>query len=334
MSGGLGSARPDGPSVLVLGAGFIGSAVAGALVQRDCLPIVFTRSDPAEQRRSQLAGASVVVGDTADMGTLAAALNGVDQVVYAIGSSSPIESDLDPAADVAIVVPPLVRLLELLRLRPGVRLTFLSSGGAVYGEAIPPVDETARPRPISSYGIIKVTCEQYIHMYADAHGVPAQILRIGNAYGPGQPVSRGQGVVARLVRSAVTGELMPLYGGLDSVRDYIYIDDVAGAIADLARIDSHERVLNIGTGIGHPLHEVLSLACEVTGRDIPTRNLGARSFDVSANILDVSRLTKLVPFAPLDLRTGLTRVWADANASPEAMTLPENPPHAPGMQPH
>lgn len=334
MSGSIGGARPTGPSVLVLGAGFIGSALAGALLERDCLPVVFTRSHPAEQRRAQLAGASVVVGDTSDMGTLAAVLNDVDQVVYAIGSSSPIESDLDPAADVAIVVPPLVRLLELLRLRPGVRLTFLSSGGAVYGEATPPVAETEQARPISSYGIIKVTCEQYIHMYADAHGVPAQILRIANAYGPGQPVSRGQGVVARLMRTAATGELMPLYGGVDSVRDYIYIDDVVGAIADLICMDSDERVLNVGTGVGHALHEVLALACEVTGREIPTRDLGARSFDVSANVLDITRLSKIIPFAPLDLRTGLTRVWEDANASPYAVTLPENPPHAPGMQLH
>jgi UDP-glucose 4-epimerase len=299
------------PTVLVLGAGFIGAAVARALLEQGCAVAVLTRTEPDARRRTELAGASVVVGDATETATLASALRGVNEVVYAVGASSPVESDLDPAGDVAVVVPPLIRLLELLRGRRHVRLMFFSSGGAVYGNQLRlPVPESAPARPISSYGIIKLTCEQYIGMYAGAYGLSATILRVGNAYGPFQPVSRGQGVIARLVRSAVTGEVIPMFGLDGAIRDYIFIDDVAHVAARLVCRRERPRLLNLGTGVGYPLRDVLALVRAVSGRTIPARPVERRSFDVTASVLDVTALRSLMPFSPIGLRAGVERTWA------------------------
>lgn len=322
------------PTVLVLGAGFIGAAVARALLEHGCDVVVLTRSEPDARRRTELAGASVVVGDATDSGTLASALRGVDEVVYAVGASSPVESDLDPAGDVAVVVPPLIRLLELLRLRPRVRLTFFSSGGAVYGnQRRLPVPESAPARPISSYGIIKLTCEQYIGMYTDAYGVSSTILRVGNAYGPFQPVSRGQGVIARLVRSAMTGEAVPMFGLDGAIRDYVFIDDVAQVAARLACRRERPRLLNVGTGVGHPLREVLALVRDVSGRAIPARPLEPRSFDVTASVLDVAALRSVLPFTPTALRAGVERTWARVVDVAEAAVTVESLSRTPRLAP-
>ena len=299
------------PAVLMLGAGFLGAAITRALLERGCPVTVLTRSEPSEHQQTLLAGAAVLVGDVSGTAPLAAALVEADHVVFALGSSSPIESDLDPAGDISAIVPPVIRLLELLRLRPEVGVTFLSSGGAVYGDKRSRrIRETAVPDPVSSYGIIKLTCEKYLGMYADAHAIPVRILRIANAYGPGQPSGRGQGLVARLIRSAAVGEQVPLYGPDESVRDFVYIDDVATSVADLVCTPNPvPRVVNIGSGAGHSVTDVVRLVEEVTGQQIPTRVLCRRAFDVRSNVLDISRLHSVIHFRPVDLRTGIERTW-------------------------
>lgn len=313
--------------MLVLGAGFIGAAAARSLVDRGCQVDVLTRTEPNRRARAMLDGTNLTIGDASETTTLVSALSRVDCVLYALGSASPAESDLDPASDVAVVIPPLVRMLELLRLRTGVRTTFLSSGGAVYGEqSEEPIPEHVEPRPISSYGIIKLTCEKYLAMYADTFDIPCQVLRIGNVYGPGQHVSRGQGVVARLARSALTGELMPLYSGGKSVRDYIYIDDVADAVAELVCLADTPRVINIGTGVGHTLDEVVEQVAVTSGREPALLPLEARTFDVESNVLDPGLLRGLVPFTPRSLADGVAATWEHLRAlAPAELEMPTAP---------
>jgi UDP-glucose 4-epimerase len=296
--------------VLVLGAGFIGCHVVRDLIRAGFEVDVVTRSAPRPELASYLDGATVVLGDVSSMSTVAGPLAAVDHVIYAVGSSSPTESDLDPAADVSIVVPPMVSLLELLRLRPSVGLTYLSSGGAVYGNIRPDqASEETVPEPISSYGILKLTCEKYLAMYADLYGVPVRIFRIANAYGPGQRWAKGQGIVARLMRCALTGESMPVYGDGRSIRDYIFIDDVSDVIVQALARGSSERLLNLGSGVPLNILDLVGMVEDVTGRRISLDFKEPRSFDVRAIVLNVDRLSEALPFNPTDIRVGLEDTW-------------------------
>jgi UDP-glucose 4-epimerase len=316
--------------VLVVGAGFIGSATVRALLDRGHAVVALTRSSPDQHQQELLSGASVILGDASEMGTLAAAITGVDHVVYAVGSSSPAESNLDPASDISVVVPPLVRLLELLRLRPEIGITFLSSGGTVYGNCDSlPIPESTSPKPISSYGILKLTSEKYLEMYADLYDIPVRILRVGNAYGPGQPGSRSQGVVAWLLRSAMTGESVPLFGSGANLRDYIHIDDIADAIAQLVGLDGGPRILNLGTGVGHSVASLVEIVSEITGRRIEAQLFEARTFDVGTNVLDVTQLQALIDFEARDIRTGLKQTWASIEGLSVADVPAPTPPRVP-----
>jgi UDP-glucose 4-epimerase len=320
--------------VLVLGAGFIGAHVVRVLVQAGHQVDVITRSAPQPELAPYLQGANVVLGDVSSMAVVAGLLSEVDHVVYAVGSSSPIESDLDPAADVTAVVPPVVRLLELLRLRPSVGLTFLSSGGALYGNvASTPVDEETPPAPISSYGILKLTAEKYLQMYADLYGIPITILRVANAYGPGQPWAKGQGIVARLMRCVLTGEPFQVFGSGQNVRDYVYIDDVAQVVAGLLESHDGHRVFNVGSGKGHTILDLIEMVQRETGRTINVEFKNARYFDVRSIVLDIRLLSQALPFAPLDVPAGLQRTWfsiaqLDSEHLP-ALTPPQSPVAAP-----
>jgi UDP-glucose 4-epimerase len=296
--------------VLVLGAGFIGSAVVPALIERGHAAVALTRSHPRPEREQLLEQARVVVSEHW-LQALPNLLADADDLIYCVGSASPTESEVDPARDISAVLPPLAKVLELLRLHPSTRLTFLSSGGTVYGDnPALPISEQAPTQPISSYGILKLACENYIHMYAQLHDVEARILRVSNPYGPTQDSSTGQGLVARLFRNAIRGEAVVLFGGGKAVRDYLHVDDLGAAIAGSLSVDQLPRVLNIGSGVGHSSLEVVELVAEATGADFEIRLDPPRGYDVRANVLDVSVAKGAIGYTARDLEQGLRDTWA------------------------
>jgi UDP-glucose 4-epimerase len=254
-----------------------------------------------------------VEGDAANAELLAEVVARADHIVYAIGSSNPGESNLDPPADVARTLPPFVQLLESLRRRPGPRLTFFSSGGTVYGEpATIPVSEDTPCHPITSYGVTKLCAENYIDMYRHLYGIQANILRVANAYGSRQRAERGQGAIGAFLNAVRCGEPIRIFGDGSVVRDYVYVGDIARATVALSRTGSVPRVVNVGTGTGHSLREVLEVVRSATGIN-PVVSFGLpRAFDVHAIVLDVSRLASLVDWHPATLEEGVALVWQQA----------------------
>ncbi|MGE3619190.1 MAG: NAD-dependent epimerase/dehydratase family protein [Acidimicrobiia bacterium] len=307
-----GPGTPPAPPrrVLVLGAGLVGAAVAHALAARGAPTAALTRSAPDPGAAALLAGVPVSVGDATDGPTLAAALDGVGHVVHAFGSASPATSEADAVADEAVVAG-LATLLGLVRDRPGTGLTLVSSGGAVYGEAdVQPVPETAPARPIGAYGATKRACEDQLARARHDHGLDARVVRVANVYGARQRLGRDQGLVAHLLRAAREGTEVPLYGGSEPVRDFVHVDDVAAALAELVVRTRVPPVLNVGTGRGHAIGTVVRCVEGVTGRPVAVRAVPARPFDVRTNVLDVGLLRRTIPYAPRTLEAGVAATWA------------------------
>ncbi len=308
--------------VLVLGAGFIGSAVVPALIKQGHSVVAVTRSQPRPEREALLDQARVVVSEHW-LKALPTLLVEADDLIYCVGSASPTQSEVDPARDISAVLPPLVRVLDLLRLHPSTRLTFLSSGGTVYGD-LPtmPISEQAPTQPISSYGLLKLACENYIHMYARLHDVDARVLRVSNPYGPTQDASTGQGLVARLFGNAVSGDAVVLFGGGEAIRDYLHVDDLAAAIAGSLAVDQLPSVLNVGSGVGHSSLEVVELVKQVTGADFDIKFDPPRCYDVHANVLDVSAAKRTIGYPIRSLEQGLRDTWAALQQMGAAVARP------------
>jgi UDP-glucose 4-epimerase len=266
-----------------------------------------------------LHGARLVRGDAGDERVLATALDGATHVVHALGAPHPAASATAPLAQFAAEVPVLLGLLAQLRDRPGVMLTYLSSGGAIYGDAPSlPVDEEAECSPRSPYGVTKLAAERYVLMAAHLDGLDARVLRIANAYGARQQPGTGQGLVATLLRATMTGSPVRVFGDGGAVRDYVDVRDVASAVVALGTRVGGPVVVNVGTGVGHRVVDVLAVAREVTGVALEVHHEPRRASDVRSVVLDVARLSSLVEWRPRSLLAGVADAWAELVAGPPA----------------
>lgn len=278
---------------------------------------MLTRSRPADAVVSALEPGDLHLGDAADPAALEAALEGVEHVLYCAGGLLPAASEQDPERDAELTLQPLRAVLGALRTRPGVDLTYVSSGGTVYGEPESvPVAETAPTRPFGAYGKLHLLCEEEIGRSAGA-GLRARILRCATVYGPYQRPDRGQGAVVTFLHRIERGEPIALYGGGATTRDYVYAGDVARVACDLLGRDDGEPVLNVGAGVGTSLLELLRLAEQQVGREAVVEQHGERGFEVHRIVLDISRLRALGDFEPTPLATGIARThaWLTASAA-------------------
>lgn len=297
-----------GDSVLVVGCGFIGSHVAAELTARARPFTVLTRTPPPRDVADTIRPLAVRIGDAADRAAVEGALEGVSEVVYCAGGRLPAQTEDDPELSTELTLKPIATLLDALRGRRGVRLTYLSSGGTVYGEPRRvPVPEDAPTEPRALYGKLHLACEKAIARAHEETGLEATILRCSTLYGEHQLPDRGQGAVVTFLHRIERGEEIVLYGDGSAVRDYLYAGDVAGVIADLLDRDAVPAVLNVGAGVGTSLAELLELVERQVGRPARVSAQPERGFEIERIVLDIGRLRRLLGFEPLPLEEGVAR---------------------------
>ncbi len=305
--------------ILVIGCGFIGSHVVEELAATNRAPRVLTRHEPTAV--SHLIGdGDLLLGSAEDDRLLAQALEGVGDVVYSAGGLLPAASERDPRRDAALTLGPVRAVLAALRERPGVGLTYLSSGGTVYGDpATVPVAEDAPTNPAGAYGQLHLEAEEWVLAHAAHFATPVRILRCATVYGEHQAPGRGQGAVVTFLDRIERGEEVEIFGEGDTVRDYVYAGDVAGAIGDLVGVEGGPQVLNVGSGQGTALNDLLELAEREVGEEARVDRKEARGFEVRQIVLDIGRLRELIAFDPTPLEQGIARTHRWLATRPEAV---------------
>lgn len=305
---GQGTKGRQGTRALVIGSGFIGSHVVAALAAKDRPPVVLTRSRRTNAVLAAVAPEDLHIGDAGDAGALETTLDEVDQVFYCAGGLLPAESEKDPERDAELTLRPLRTVLEALRSRPETTLIYISSGGTVYGEPQRiPVPETAPTEPRGRYGELHLECEGEIERHCEEHGLRARILRCATVYGEHQEPDRGQGAIVTFLHRIEHGKTIDLYGDGGTTRDYVYAGDVAAIAVELAGRDDVPPILNVGSGIGTSLLELLGLAERQVGREAVVERHPERGFDVHRIVLDIGRLQTLTGFEPTPLEAGIAR---------------------------
>jgi UDP-glucose 4-epimerase len=297
---------------LVIGCGFIGSNVVAALLAAGAAPRVLTRSRPPAPLDEAIGTDGLILGDAADRATVEAALKGVEHVAFCAGGLLPRDSERDPERDRVLTLGPLRTTLEALRARPGVRLTYLSSGGTVYGEPQRvPVGEDDPTEPTSVYGRLHLECEREIEAARREHGLRARTLRCSTVYGAHQRPDRGQGAIVTFLHRIERELPIELFGGESTIRDYVYVGDVARTVLSSGAREDGPDLLNVGSGEGTSLSEVLRLAEAEVGRRAIVHEYGERDFDVHRIVLDIGRLRGWDGFEPTPLATGVasTHAW-------------------------
>jgi UDP-glucose 4-epimerase len=307
----------QGSKILVLGCGFIGSNIVEELAALSSPPRVLTRSDPPAAVAKLLRPGDLLLGDAREPELVERALEGIDHVIFSAGGLLPAESEENPELDAELTLGPVQTVLEALRPRPQVSLVYLSSGGTVYGEPEKvPVPEQAPTAPVGAYGRLHLACEQAVLGHSREYGTRVRILRCSSVYGRHQHPDRGQGALVTFLNRIETRRPVELFGGGESVRDYVYAGDVAKVVARLLEATGGEPVLNVGSGQETSLVELLRLAELEAGRQAEVIPHPARDFEVGRIVLDVSRLRDLIEFKPIPLQRGvaLTHRWLSTEA--------------------
>jgi UDP-glucose 4-epimerase len=292
------------------GAGFVGATLVRRLVESGNTVRVldnYSTGDP-----DQLAGvdAELIEGDIRDDAALDAALTGVQALIHLAAAGSVVMSVEDPATNFDVNVVGTFRVLDAAR-RAGVQRTVqASTGGALIGNATPPVNESSLPKPISPYGASKLAGEGYAHAFACAYNLPTVALRFANVYGPWS--ARKRGAMTMFFRAIHAGEPIVIFGDGSSSRDYIHVDDISSAL-QLA-LDSDlpgGSVLHIASGVETTVAELADLCRTAAGvPDHPVVYRPRRPGEVERNFASYDLAQKLLGYEPSISRdVGIPKTW-------------------------
>jgi UDP-glucose 4-epimerase len=294
-------------TLVIGGTGFIGGHLVPYLIKSGRRVTVLARGKQNDY--IEIAGVNHAIGDFADSDLLGALIRDADEVVHLAYASVPNTSFDDPLKDLSDNLGPAVNLMRQCS-RNQAKLILISSGGAVYGQSqFLPISEDHPVRPISPYGVTKLTLEGYAYLYSVTHNLSYVCIRPSNPFGEGQRPFSGQGFIATAITSINEGKSVKIFGDTGNVRDYIYIEDLCAGILAAMEFGICGEAYNIGTGLGlNNLQVIDSLRPFFQKRDIKIEVLPKRIFDVQENILDSSRLRSISGWQPQNsLNSGLEK---------------------------
>jgi UDP-glucose 4-epimerase len=289
------------------GAGFLGTALSNRLCRDGHQVRVIDDLSAGDPDRLEN-GVLFTRGDVADRPKLWTLLQDVDCVYHLAARVLVSESILYPREYNEVNVGGTVSVMEAMR-DAGVRRVVFTSSGAVYGEqANQPVREDQPPNPQSPYAVSKLAAEYYVRTIGALWGIETVILRVFNAYGPGQrlPPSHSP-AVPRFLRQARQGGSLIIFGGGGQTRDFVYVDDVVEAlVAASTAPDVDRRIVNVGSGRETSINDLASLVSRVTGREVEVLHSPAESGGVARLCADLAVARRLMDYGPrVELRQGL-----------------------------
>ncbi|MGP4020182.1 NAD-dependent epimerase/dehydratase family protein [Saccharopolyspora sp. 5N708] len=290
------------------GSGFVGRAVVRAfLARRTPVTIVDLQAPPAELRSDLV---TYLEGDLRDAAVREAAVAaGGAGIIHLAAITSVLRSVDQPDETYANNVAVTQELLELARRRE-VGQFMLASTNAVTGDIGHGTISEAQPlRPLTPYGATKAACEMLLSGYAGAYGMATCALRFTNIYGPG--MGHKDSFIPRLMRAALAGSGVQVYGDGAQRRDFVHVDDVVQGM--LAAWDKqYTGTAVIGSGHSISVLELIDAVRAATGEEVPVTHVPAKNGEMPAVIVDVAKAARELGYTPnVELTDGLRTVWAD-----------------------
>ena len=296
------------------GAGFIGSNVVRALVERGDRVRVFDSFLTGRLGNlADLPDVEVVSGDVRDQDALRSAMVGVDRVLHQAALPSVARSLRDPAASNESNVTGTLNVLLAAR-DVGVKRVVVASSSSVYGDTpILPKVETMTPSPLSPYAVTKLAGEHYCSVFSRLFGVEAVALRYFNVFGPHQdPGSEYAAVIPLFISALSRGERPLVHGDGSQSRDFTYVDNVVQANLLAAEASGVAgEVFNVACGQRFTLLDLLQMLNRILGTSVEPRFGEARAGDVKHSLADISKAQRLLGYSPtVSFEEGLERTVA------------------------
>lgn len=281
------------------GAGFIGTHVARRLLAKGAAVTVFDNLSVG-RRENVPPGAKLVVGDICDSNAVATAMAGHALVLH-LAARVAIRSSFDFVVDDTCTnVVGTAAVMRAVALTKTVRRVVATSSMAVYADCAGPlqISEDHPTRPISPYGISKLALEQLVHSMASAGGATSTVLRLFNTYGVGQALSPYVGAVTIFTNALCRGEAPTVFGDGEQCRDFVHVEDVAAGCVQALQASSDKVTLNIGTGVGTSVNQVLAHVQTALGVTVTPLHAPAVPGELRFSIADIRRAAHLIDYQP------------------------------------
>jgi UDP-glucose 4-epimerase len=302
------------------GAGFIGSHIAAALVERGDRVRVFDNFNTGKRGNLERITKQIemIEGDLADRAAVDRAVKSVDVVFHEAALASVPRSVAQPLDTHAACATGTLNVLDASR-QSGVRRVVYAASSSAYGDQPVPVKtETLLPAPISPYAAAKLAGEFYCQAFTATYGLETVALRYFNVFGPRQdPQGAYAAVIPKFIVEMLARRQPTIFGDGKQSRDFVYVGDVVRA--NLLAAESAKavgKVINIASGRQYSLLEVLAAINQVLGTEIKPVLAAPRVGDVRDSLADISRARELLDYEPsVSFEEGLRRTVEDFRAS-------------------
>lgn len=290
------------------GAGFIGSHIMDALVERgDDVVVVDNLSTGSEQNinpKARFYRLSICDKELAEVFKLERPQVVSHQAAQTMVTRSISEPVFDAEQN---ILGSLNVILNCLKFGVN-KIVYASSGGAIYGEPkYRPVDERHPTTSLSPYGVSKHAVEYYLQLYGSEYELNYVVLRYANVYGPKQNPKGEAGVVAIFARQMLRGQQPTIFGSGDKTRDYVHVSDVVAANL-IAMERSENAIYNIGTGVETSDKEMFDTLADLLEYKGAPRYVPVRKGEVLRICLECSKAQKELDWQPhVSLKEGLSR---------------------------
>lgn len=283
------------------GAGFIGSHLADALVQRgDHVRVLDNFTTGKRANLQHLDGhCHIVEGDVRDANVVRTAMTGVDYVLHHAAIVSVPQSMIDPITTSHVNVDGTLNILMAAH-EQHVKRIVLASSCAVYGDNNDlPLKEDSTTKPMSPYAASKLNAEIYCQAFCRAYGVPTVCLRYFNIFGPRQdPNGEYAAVIPQFAERMLAARAPIIYGDGHQTRDFVHVSDVVRAnLLACERIEAIGQTYNVATGRSVSLLELVAALNHALGTRFAPEFRPARAGDIRHSAGDNRRITTQLGFA-------------------------------------
>ena len=293
------------------GAGFIGSHLCDALVQRgDSVRVLDNLSSGS--RDNLPPSTTLIEADVTDSDAVSAALSDANGCFHLAAIASVERAITDWLGSHRTNLTGTLTVFDAIRRMDKKIPVVYASSAAVYGDnGAVAVTEDTDPRPVSAYGVDKYACELHARVAAGMYGVPGTGLRFFNVYGPRQdPRSPYSGVISIFCERLLQGEPVDIFGDGTQTRDFVYISDVISALLSaMQRRLGGAPVFNVSTGHSTSVLDLARIIAELAGARLQVRHLPRRIGEIRDSAGDPRHMRATLGLgAPVPLRTGLGRL--------------------------
>ncbi len=296
------------------GGGFIGSNLVSRFAKDKNYSVFVMEPEGADVSRLDGCPVTVFRGSLSDIEGLKdiVSKHRIRVIVHLVSTLIPGSGYEDYVREFKNVIFPSIELMEYCA-REEIKFVFFSSGGTVYGNrnVLQPFVETDNMEPISYYGWSKQMLENSILFKHRTQNLKYLIVRPSNPYGHGQNLYGKQGLVAVAIGRVMQGKPVEVWGDGSAIRDYIYIKDLAEVFFRLIDMDVRNEAINIGSGRGYSVNDVLAFLKIISKRDFRIEYKNVRPVDVSNMVLDTRKMRRYVEVELTPMLEGMSAFYSE-----------------------